>query len=87
MAVGFGNIPDEVIDYLRDVFADANDTVSTALTQRPSLHEPSLDMSFIGSSTQTRMSTPQVGKYRLANLIIAAHRWFPIFVAISMFSM
>jgi hypothetical protein len=48
MAVGFGNIPDGVIDNLRNVFADANDSVSTALTQQLSLHEPSLDMSFIG---------------------------------------
>jgi hypothetical protein len=52
MTTGFDQIPDEVIDYVRNVFADANDSVSTALTQQPSLHEPGLDMSFIGSSTQ-----------------------------------
>ena len=48
MTIGFDQIPDEVIDYVRNVFADANDSVSTALTQQPSLHEPGLDMSFIG---------------------------------------
>jgi hypothetical protein len=48
MAVGFGNIPDEVIDYLWNVLADANDTVSTVPTQQPSLHEPRLDMRFMG---------------------------------------
>jgi hypothetical protein len=48
MTIGFDQIPNEVIDYVRNVFADANDSVSTALTQQPSLHEPGLDMSFIG---------------------------------------
>lgn len=48
MAIGFGNIPEEVIGYVRQVFSDANHEVSRALTQHPSLHEPGLDQAFIG---------------------------------------
>lgn len=48
MAIGFGNIPDEVIEYVRQVFSDANNDVSRSLTQHPSLHEPGLDQALIG---------------------------------------
>ena len=48
MAIGFGNIPEDVIAYVRQVFSDANHEVSRALTQHPSLHEPGLDQAFIG---------------------------------------
>ncbi|MDQ1159548.1 hypothetical protein QE385_003945 [Sphingomonas sp. SORGH_AS 950] len=43
MGPGFGGIPDVVIDYVRDVFAGANEKVSRALTDHPSMHEPMLD--------------------------------------------
>lgn len=43
MTIGFGAIPEIVIDYVRDVFARANDKVSRALTDHPSMHEPMLD--------------------------------------------
>ena len=43
MSVGFGSIPDEVIDYVRSVFGVANDKVSKAFTLQPSMHEEGLD--------------------------------------------
>lgn len=43
MTIGFGAIPEIVIDYVRDVFARANEKVSRALTDHPSMHEPMLD--------------------------------------------
>ena len=43
MSVGFGDIPDVVIDYVRGVFGDANREASLALTRHPAMHEVSLD--------------------------------------------
>lgn len=43
MTVGFGSIPQEVIDFIRDIFARANNKVATALTMQPSYPEESLD--------------------------------------------
>jgi len=43
MSGGFGAIPEMVINYIRDVFTRANDKVSRALTNHPSMHEPMLD--------------------------------------------
>lgn len=43
MASPFDAIPDVVIDYIRDVFAMANDKVTKAMSLHPSMHEESLD--------------------------------------------
>lgn len=43
MTIGFSTIPDVVIDCVRNVFARANEKVSRALTDHPSMHEPMLD--------------------------------------------
>lgn len=48
MAIGFGNIPVEVVEYIRKVFGEANHEASRALTQHPSMHEETLDHAFIG---------------------------------------
>ena len=48
MGVIFGNLPTEVVEYIRDVFAQANNHVSRSLTVHPSMHEPGLDQSFVG---------------------------------------
>ncbi|MEW5688183.1 MAG: hypothetical protein AB1942_24965 [Pseudomonadota bacterium] len=48
MAVGFSDIPDVVIDYVRQVFGRANDKVSRTLTDQPSFHEPFLDGVLVG---------------------------------------
>lgn len=51
MAIGFSDIPDVVIDYVRTVFAQANDKVSRTLTNQPSFHEPFLDGVLVGELT------------------------------------
>jgi len=51
LAFGFASIPDVVIDYVRKVFADANDKVSRTLTNQPSFHEPFLDSLLITELT------------------------------------
>jgi hypothetical protein len=43
MAEGFTDIPDVVIDYVRDVFSRANEKVSRAVATHPSMHEETLD--------------------------------------------
>lgn len=43
MTWGFADIPEVVIDYVRGVFAIANDKVSRAMDAHPSMHEESLD--------------------------------------------
>lgn len=43
MAPGFSDIPAVVIDYLREIFATANDRVSRAVTTHPNMHEETLD--------------------------------------------
>jgi hypothetical protein len=43
MALGFSDIPDVVIAYVRKIFEGANDSASCALTTHPSMHEESLD--------------------------------------------
>lgn len=43
MALGFGNIPIEVINFVRSTFERANSKVSEALSRQPSLHEVMLD--------------------------------------------
>ena len=48
MAIGFSDIPKVVIDYVRRVFAAANDKVSLTLTNQPSFHEPFLDSVLVG---------------------------------------
>lgn len=39
----FNNIPEVVIDYVRRVFAAANDRVSRRISEHLSMHEESLD--------------------------------------------
>jgi hypothetical protein len=53
MAVGFADIPGQVIDFVRDVFATANDKISRALTRHPSMHETYLDHALITELTVT----------------------------------
>ncbi len=43
MADAFEQIPEVVIDYVRRVFADANDKVTRTMSVHPSMHEESLD--------------------------------------------
>jgi hypothetical protein len=43
MTIGFSSLPQVVIDYVRDVFARANDKMARALIDQPALHEPTLD--------------------------------------------
>ncbi|PBB23276.1 MULTISPECIES: hypothetical protein [unclassified Mesorhizobium] len=43
MTFGFPDIPSVVIEYVRGVFAAANDKVSRAMDAHPSMHEESLD--------------------------------------------
>jgi hypothetical protein len=43
MSITFGSIPDEVVEFVRSVFGNANDKVSCAISQHPSLHEEMLD--------------------------------------------
>lgn len=43
MSEGFSDIPDVVIDYVRDVFSRANDKVSQTVVAHPSMHEETLD--------------------------------------------
>jgi hypothetical protein len=50
MSLGFGDIPDVVIDYVRGVFGDANWEASLALTRHPAMH---LDHILIGKLTAT----------------------------------
>lgn len=47
----FDDIPQVVIDYVRQVFATANDKVSRRMSQHPSMHEESLDHSLIDELT------------------------------------
>lgn len=47
MTWGFSDIPEVVIDYVRDVFAAANDKVSRTMDAHPSMHEESLDHTLI----------------------------------------
>ena len=47
MTAGFSDIPQEVIDYVRTVFAQANDKASRTLTLHPSMHEEGLDQILI----------------------------------------
>lgn len=51
MAIGFSDIPEAVIDYVRSVFGAANDKVSRALTDHPSMHEPMLDQILVTELT------------------------------------
>ena len=43
MALGFPDIPEVVIDYVREIFAIANDKVSRTVTTHPNMHEETLD--------------------------------------------
>jgi hypothetical protein len=43
MPEGFSDIPDVVIDYVRNVFSRANEKVSRAVGTHPSMHEETLD--------------------------------------------
>jgi hypothetical protein len=43
----FSDIPEVVINYVRDAFGAANDHVSRFLSNHPSMHEPALDLDLI----------------------------------------
>ena len=43
MTIGFSSLPQVVIDYVRDIFARANDKISRAIIDQPALHEPTID--------------------------------------------
>lgn len=47
----FAEIPEVVIDYVRRVFAAANDRVSRKMSEHPSMHEESLDHTLIDELT------------------------------------
>lgn len=49
--MSFANVPNVVIDYVRRVFADANDRVSRKMSDHPSMHEESLDHTLIDELT------------------------------------
>jgi hypothetical protein len=64
MASAFDAIPQVVIDYVRTVFAAANDKVSGAMVVHPSMHEESLDHILIMELTASPpafFSSEQVG--------------------------
>ena len=43
----FADIPEVVVDYVRSVFAIANDKVSRTLSDHPSMHEEMLDQTLL----------------------------------------
>jgi len=47
MTISFGNIPPEVVDFLRQAFARANEKVATQITLNSSVTEPYLDQTFL----------------------------------------
>lgn len=47
MTLGFSDIPEVVIDYVRNVFGAANDKVSRVMDVHPSMHEEFLDQTLI----------------------------------------
>jgi len=47
----FADIPDSIIEYVRQVFAAANDRVSRKMSNHPSMHEESLDHTLIDELT------------------------------------
>ena len=51
MAADFSDIPDVVIDYVRRVFAGANDKVSAAIATHPAMHEEMLDSALVTELT------------------------------------
>lgn len=51
--VTFSDIPEAVIDYVRDTFRSANEKVSRTLTNHPSMHEEMLDQTLITELTTT----------------------------------
>jgi hypothetical protein len=53
MSVGFDDIPEVVIDYIRTVFAKANKKVSRTLTLQPSMHEELLDHTLLAELSAT----------------------------------
>ncbi len=51
------NLPTEVVDYVRSIFAGCNDRVSEKLSRMPTTHETSLDLSLI--EAVSLFATPQ----------------------------
>jgi hypothetical protein len=70
MVVGFGSIPQEVIDYIRDVFARANDRVSSNLTVQPSSPEESLDNLLVN---ELRATPPMFFSSSRAGVVLESH--------------
>jgi hypothetical protein len=50
--MAFEDIPEAVIDYVRQVFAAANDRVSRKMSDHPSMHEETLDHTLIDELTE-----------------------------------
>lgn len=51
VSIGFNDIPEVVIDYVLSVFGVANEKVSRALTDHPSMHEPMFDQILVTELT------------------------------------
>jgi hypothetical protein len=64
MGPSFSDIPTVVIDYVRDVFAGANDKVSRTVAMHPSMHEETLDHILVmelSASPPAFFATEQIG--------------------------
>ena len=70
MAATFSDIPNAVIDYVRETFATANEKVSRALTVHPALHEESLDHILVAELTAT---PPAFFAAEKVGLVIESH--------------
>lgn len=68
--VTFNDIPEVVIDYVRSVFAAANEKVSRTLTDHPSMHEEMLDQTLI---TELTAAPPAMFADEQAAVIIESH--------------
>lgn len=66
----FSDIPEVVIDYVRRVFAAANDRVSRRMSEHPAMHEESLDHSLIDELTD---APPAFFADARAAVVIEAH--------------
>jgi hypothetical protein len=70
MTAGFGSIPPEVIDFIRQVFARANDKVSSALTVQPATPEESLDNLLVN---ELRVTPPTFFATSKAGVVLESH--------------
>lgn len=68
--MSFANIPEVVIDYVRTVFARANDRVSRKMGNHPSMHEETLDHALIEELTD---APPAFFAQERAAVVIESH--------------